>query len=74
MRSGRGDIDLMSLQVESAPVDGWPKLAAADLGLALYLTTLLADDPDAHVAFILLVAVLLGERCCFLMAATAPRR
>jgi hypothetical protein len=72
MRSGRGDVDVMSLQVESAPVDGRPKLAAVGAGALPHHTA--GPRSGRHVAFILLVAALPGERCCFLMAATAPRR
>jgi hypothetical protein len=64
---------LVALQVEAASVDGQRRLAAADLGPALYLATLLGVDPDAMLrAFILLVALLLDPAAVLLlMAATA---
>lgn len=68
--------DFTKLQVEAATVAGEQKLAAADLGPALYLATLMGVDPEAMLrAFILLVAVLLDPAAVLLlMAATSRRR
>jgi hypothetical protein len=68
--------ELTKLTVEAASVEGERKMAAADLGPALYLATLMGVSPDDMLRwFILLVAILLDPAAVLLlMAATSPRR